>query len=263
MKTNAIVRIIVYSIILLILASMLVFGILADGFSFQLNWGENLDNMLNAGVSFDAERVSKIDIDWAAGSIILHGGEPRGAEGDITVMPLKADEKYPITYEIDGNTLKISYTNATVGIQVGSIPEQTLEIWVPQDWLCEELEIDGAALDLVFENVNIEWLDIDGADCTVGLNGSVERLDCDGAACVLDLNCDSVPYSIDLDGVDCTLDLVMPENSGFLVQMDGLSCTFNSSLPYTMNGKNYVYGDQQCRIDADGVSCAIKITTGK
>ena len=261
MKTNAIVRIILYSILIVLLVSILVFGLISSGIILRTNTGEALEHVMNAGFSFDAERISKIDIDWGAGSIQLIGGEPMGAAGDITLIPKEANAEYPITYELDGDTLKIAYTNKSVGILVGSIPERDLIIWVPKRWLCEDLDIDGAALELIVENVKVGSLDIDGAACVVSLEGTVETVDCDGAACVLDLKCNNAPSSIDLDGVSCELNLTLPEDCGFQVQMNGLSSTFHSSLSYTVADRKYIYGDQQCRIDADGLSCEISINT--
>lgn len=263
MKTNAIVRIVLYSLVLALLMGILAAGLCLDLSDFVISGGEALENDLGAGFSVNAERISKVSIDWAAGSIVLRAGEPQGAEGDITVMPNGFDERYPITFEFDGDTLKLSYTNTSVGIFTGSIPEKDLIIWVPENWICQKFEIDGAAVELTVENVDIGTLDIDGAACIVELQGVVDTIDCDGAACELTLECASVPSSIDLDGASCVLDLTLPEDCGFRVNMDGLGCSFNSDLPYTVSNGEYLYGDHSCRITADGLSCEVTVRSAK
>lgn len=263
MKTNAIIRIVIYSFLVVLLVGIMLFGMFFNEIILRTNISDPLEHKMNAGFSFEAERISKIDIDWAAGSIQLIGGEPTGTAGDITLMPNGNNSEYPITYEFDGDTLRIAYTNASVGILVGSIPERNLTIYVPKRWLCEKLDIDGAALELTIDDTKIGSLEIDGAACTVRMSGSLETLDCDGASCSLVLNCSNTPTSIDLDGVSCELDLTLPKDCGFLVQLNGLSNTFHSSLSYSASGSKYSYGNQQCRIDADGMSCKVSINASK
>lgn len=259
MKTNAIVRIILYSLVLVLLLGILAAGLMVDFSGFGFRTGGELANELDSEIRFDAESISKISIDWAAGDIKLIADN----DSNMAVTPGRTNDQYPITYELHGDTLKLSYTNASVGIFTGSIPAQDLTIRVPADWICQELEIDGAAVELTIENVSIGTLDIDGAACLVDLQGSVAHLDCDGAACELTLECDSVPASIDLDGASCVLKLTLPEECGFRVSMDGLGCSFNSDLPYTVSNGEYLYGDGYCRINADGLSCEITVKSAK
>ena len=259
MKTNAIIRIALWSIVIIALLGLLLTGIFGRVYSFEIGTGQTLEQVLTSETSFKAERVSKIEIDWAAGSIYIKAGEPSGAGGDITLSVSSTDEKYPASFEIVGNTLKISYINSNFGIFSGSIPSKDLTIYVPQDWFCQELELDGAALELAVEGINIGTLDIDGAACEIDFQGTVDTFECDGASCEIKMYCTEAPARIDLDGASCTLDLTLPEDCGFLVQMDGLGCNFRSDLPYTSGNGTYLYGDQSCKIDADGLSCSISI----
>lgn len=260
MKTNAIVRIVLYSIVILLLLGILLIGLSVDLYTFSFHSSSESGEPIYAGFSFDAGRISKIDIDWAAGSVYIKAGEPLGAAGDITVLPSEQNSsKYQMTYAFDGDTLKLSYTNSAHGITFGSIPPQNISIFVPEEWICEELEIDGAALELTINGMTIGALDIDGADCKINLNGSVDTVECDGAACDLTLVCANSPRQIDLDGAACELDLTLPENCGFLVQMNGLSCNFSSDQPYSNSNGDYFYGDRYCKVSADGIACNIRI----
>lgn len=263
MRTNAIVRIVLYSIAILVLTGILLVGVFGSLFSVEFSIGNKYEHEVLAGVSFDADRISKIEMDWAAGSVYLVAGEPRGAEGDITLFPSKTDKDRQITYEFDEDTLKISYTNASVGIQTESIPPKDMTIYVPEDWFCEELEIDGAALKINIDHVTIGTLDINAAACEIRLNGAVNVVDCDGADCKILLDCKNEPTAIDLDGAACELNLLLPENCGFMVDIDGLSSTFHSTLPYTENNGKYTYGNQQCKITADGISCKINVNVAE
>ena len=168
-----------------------------------------------------------------------------------------------MTYSQRGNTLKISYSKP--GIQIGftSLPSKDLTITVPKDWVCAELELDGASLDICINGLNVKEFDIDGASNTIDFTGSFNSLSCDGASCKMNIVCINKPSEIDMDGAACSLTLTLPQDCGFQVQLEGLSCDFNSDFDYTGSNGSYSYGDRHCKIDADGISYEIDIRKGE
>lgn len=258
MKGNAIARIILYSILALILLGILCAFLLADFFKFSLSIG-NSGTVVETEASVAAADVKCIEIDWAAGSISLNI-----ADTDRITFTETAPEnaKYKMTYDVSGDTLKLSYGNGDISIGFGnwSFPGKDLVITVPRDWVCEELEIDGAALTIGIHHLTVEKIDLDGASNNLEFVGSLKYADIDGASNHIRLECTNRPNSIDLDGVSCSLELILPENCGFWVQMSGLSCDFHSELAYTSDGGSYSYGDRQCQVNADGVSCDITVS---
>ena len=135
-----------------------------------------------------------------------------------------------------------------------------LVITVPENWDCRALAIDGAALEISIEGLSIRELELDGAAAKVRINGAVEVLDCDGAACEITWNCTERPGEIELDGASCRLELALPEDCGFRMEMDGLSCELDTDLAYTREDGNYVCGDRHCKINVDGMACEVKIS---
>ena len=256
MKSNAIARIILYSLLILLLVGILCVGLFADLFTIHGGSVTTTASTTGKTVSVNASGVSRIQIDWAAGAITMVTADTDtisfSESGEIT-------EKYTMTHNLKDGTLEIDYAKSSVTVGIGSIPSKDLTITVPQDWVCQELELDGAALEVNIDGLTVQEFDIDGAANEIRFTGSLDTLECDGAACELTLNCLEKPRKIDLDGASVEMDLYLPQDCGFLVQMDGLGCSFRSDLDYTGGNGDYSYGDHYCQINADGLSCSITI----
>lgn len=257
MKNNAIARIVLYSLLVIILAGVLVTGLCLDRFSFRSGSGTEVTQ--GEEVSLSAADISRLKLDWASGNITITTADTDritfSESGEIT-------EKYTMAYSQKDGTLKIEYAKSSVTVSFGSIPSKDLVITVPKDWICQELELDGAALDVTIDGLTVKEFDIDGASNEIYFTGALETLECDGAACELTLNCLEKPRKIDLDGASVEMELTLPAECGFLVQMDGLGCSFHSDLDYTGGNGDYMYGDRYCQVSADGLSCSISINYG-
>lgn len=250
MKSNAITRIILYSILIVLLLGILVLA-LCGGFSA---FGGQSGEFNSTQASFNAASIQDLEIDWAAGTITIQPGDT-----DQIVISESGyfTQRYAMVCREKNGTLSIDHSSP--GFWFGSAPSKDLTITVPADWVCKELELDGAALEISINDLSIGSLDVDGAANEITFTGSLDSLDCDGASCELTLTCVNKPKSIELDGASVELTLYLPEDCGFLVQMDGLSCSFHSDLDYTKSNGDYFYGNRDCRIAADGVSCSLTI----
>ena len=255
MKRNAIARIVIYSLMIAIFSGILMVGLGLNLFTFRTE--SQGTQVTGEAVSVDADQISWLDLDWAAGSITI-----RTADTDqITFTESGATERYPMVYAISGGTLSIDYSKKNVAT-VGNIPSKDLTITVPQDWMCKGLDLDGAALEVKIEGLTVIDFDIDGAANEIVFTGSVQELDCDGASCSLTVTCLERPNQINLDGASIDMELILPENCGFQAQVNGLSCSFRSDLSCTLENEDYCYGDRHCKIYADGLSCKITVNQG-
>lgn len=256
MKQNAIARIVLYSILALVLTGILVTGVLAG--SFMVHFDSQSGTVVEHEASVAAADVRKIEIDWAAGSV-----EFVTADTDrITFRETSSeDSKYDMTYSLHGDTLQLDYssTGFTIGFGNFSFPSKDLVITVPRDWLCEELEIDGASLTIDIQDLTVGTLDLDGASCDVFFTGSLEELEADGASTNITLSCSNRISRISMDGASCDLELTLPEDCGFTLSMDGLSCDLHTELPCSAINGRTVYGDGYTKINIDGVSCDVTI----
>lgn len=254
MKTNAIVRIVIYSLVILLLLGLLLTGLGTGMLMFNIQF--DTGDYTTGGSKVDAAGIRQLEIDWASGSILMQTADTD--QITFTESGSFTDDQ-AMVYEVKNGTLTLKYSKPAIQIGFGSMPSKDLVITVPKDWVCQELELDGAALDIEINGLSIDSLDMDGASNQVRINAAVRNLDCDGASCEITLNTTDKPRKIDLDGASCRLELTLPADCGFLVQMDGLSCDFNSDLDYTSSNGDYMYGDCYCQIDTDGLSCQVTI----
>lgn len=256
MKTNAMVRIILYT-----LATVLLIFFLGAGLSqreITVGFGYSGGTVVEEQVQVEPTQIKNIAIDWAAGSV-----EILTADTDqITISEARPENsKYKMTYKISGDTLKLAYATGTIGIGFGNwdFPSKDLLIVVPRDWVCEELEIDGAALEINVQDLTIDQFELDGASCDVNLVANVNEVEIGGASTKIHVSSSKPISSIQIDGASCDLELTLPKDCGFLVEMDGLSCNFYSELDYTNGNGTYTYGDKYCKVYVNGISCHVTI----
>lgn len=252
MKTNAVVRIVIYSLVILFLLAILCAGL---GFGmFAINLGSGTEITGEGSVS--AAGITNLEIDWAAGSITILTADT----DQITFTESGyAGENQRMVYSQKGNTLKISFSNTITVFGFGTGPSKDLTVTVPESWVCQELEIDGADLDVLIDGLTVNSIELDGAAMELDFNGSVSRLTCDGAACELKVRTAATPESIDVDGAACNMELSLPSDSGFLARMNGLGCYFKSTFDYTVSNRDYLHGDGSCQINVDGLGCNLTI----
>lgn len=238
--------------------------------------------MTGYGVALDAASIREIEIEWAAGSILI---QPM----DITEIRIseegpKQDEE-PMVWKVREGKLAIQYSEKTdhifgIGLNLGS-KSKDLIIQVPLDWQCDSLEIDAASASLevndltiremefdgasgtcVFDNCTVEKLNVDTASGDVRFRGSLQQLDCDAASANIFLELNNVPRSIDLDTASGDLDVTLPADAGFTVTMDTMSGDFESDFATTSRNGSHIAGNGRCRIDVDAMSGDVTVHKG-
>ncbi len=252
MKRNAIVRIILYSLSILILLGFLLAGLKIGNLAFHI--GSDSGIVVENEVSLDAADVSKLEIDWAAGSIQITTADT----DKITFIETCAETDPKMTYQISGGTLQLNYGRAAV-VGFGNVSEKRLSITVPTDWTCQNLEIDAAAVYIKMVDITVHELEMDGSANELDFRGALGSLDIDGASNQASIVSTGKPSQVSMDGAYCQLTLTLPANCGFQAELEGLSCDFTSTLAYTSEGGLYCRGDRYCKVDVDGISCEVTI----
>lgn len=290
MRTNAIVRIILFSIAIFILVCILLTGLGVGMFMHTGNIHsettsdtQRIDGDLGTTITADASKVRKLEIEWAAGTITI---VPSGDSAGITVSESAvSEEKDQMVCRQSGDTLSIQYckdsiTFPSLGVNVDFAKD--LVITVPAEWVCDSLEIDAAAANVEIQNMTIGELEFDGAsgtctleNCSVGamdldaasgdvkFSGTLDTLDFDGASASCTLVLSNCPQRIDLDGMSGDLDITLPEDCGFTVTMNAMSSDFSSDFETVTTNGAHVHGDGSCRINIDAMSGDVIIRKGQ
>ena len=253
MKRNAIVRIIIYSLLALVLTGVLVSNLLSE---FIIDIGGGTEIAVDGWTQLPAAQFQNLQINWAAGKVVVKTGQIT----DIMILETSDDViKRPLTFRHHNGTLEINHSSQKVIGPFFKAEEKTLEVTVPRKWICQEMEIDGAGLEVTINGLNIHELSVDGTGIILDINGSVNQLDMDGVGCEVSFSCIKPVQEISLDGAGCVLDLTLPEGCGFQLDTDGFGCDFSSDVATNYVDGAYIYGDGYCKISADGIGCDIAI----
>lgn len=298
MKTNAIVRIVLFSLGIFLLSSVLLVGLGVWNFGFLDEPREishsgqfseldvtsadpaNTQISQNETISADPAEIHNIEIQWAAGNITI---QPSDQINEIQIAESEAPEKDRMVCKVSGSTLTIQFCKTSQNfISFGTdIDAKDLVVTVPGDWVCKNLEIEVAAADVKIANMTIGELDFDGAsgqcileNCTVGdldvdaasgdlrFSGALDTLDFDGASADCTLVLVNCPSHIGLDGMSGELDITLPSDCGFIVSTEGLSTSFSTDFTTVARNGAHHYGDGACSIEIQALSGNVHIHDG-
>lgn len=279
MRNNAIIRIIIFSIVIVILLGILLAGLGFGALMTHLNAEKTDYSTARAPtVLFPLEEVRNIQIDWAAGNIEIIAGDVDSIQ--VTESG-SFSEQEAMAYKQAGETLYIRFKKETVTFDTFSVAHKDLTVTVPRDWVCQKLTLDVASAnitvdtltasyvnlntassDSVFKACHITDLDVNTASGSVEYQGILNTLDCDAASGRFTGVFDNTPSAINMDSASGDLDITLPRDSGFRVEMDALSGRFTTDFPVTTRGDSYIHGDCACEIEYDGVSGNVMVLMG-
>ena len=251
MKTSAIVRIVLFTLAILILGSILLGVLLIGQLATNLKESKLLENfhisdfvedvidMSNEDVFvvsgegksavFDPNEFDALEIEWAAGSISIQPGNT-----DVITITEDAvsNPKYEMQFSNSGNTIKIEgFEDDTIhfGITSFKVVSKDLVITVPQDWYCKKLEVDAAAADLTINNMRIDTIDFDSASGELRLNNChVDKIDLDTASGDVEFSGTLNVLECDAASASCTIEVF---NIPSRIEMQSASGNLELHLP--------------------------------
>lgn len=258
MKSNAVTRIIIWSIVLVLLLGILCGGLfLRRSGIVDFHRSETpLETIIPARIDdtgFDnqtytatqpaihtaepgekytvsPDKIREISIQWVAGDILIQPGNVEAitfSEDDVS------DPKYTLVYQARGDELEISFCEETIGNYFGvstrSDIVKDLTIIVPTDWVCDSLEIDAASATVEINDMTIREMDFDGASGTCELeNCTVGEMDIDTASG--DITIIGSLDSLDCDAASASVYAVL-SNTPSRLDMDSMSGDLDITLP--------------------------------
>lgn len=277
MKANAIARIIIWSLVLILCLGALLTLL---GRERGETPAETMEAVTEPLLDItEVGYVEKLSIVWPSGSILLEPGDVHNVlirESPVT------DPKYAMVCTQDGDTLTIRYQNSGVPLSIGGSLKKDLTITVPRDWTGNRLKVDMSSADLTLREVSIDRVEVDSASGTttaenciveeleldtasgaLQYTGRLGKLDVDGASANVSARLLNVPDSVELETASGSMELHLPGDAGFTAKLDTMSGNFLSDFETTQEGKRYTCGDGSCKIDADTMSGNLEIRKNK
>ena len=284
MKRNAIIRIILWSLVIVVLSTVLasvLFGwTLRDRRLFDLSeapletLAADIDVVYDGKSIFSPTDIREIEIEWVAGDILIQSADTE----EITVKEdgySNPEDAMILRHHED--TLKIQFCEDAIdGMGIGfnnSDITKDLTILVPRDWelgsleidcasatvevnhmIIREVDFDGASGTCEFEECTVEEMDIDTASGDIRFIGNLGMLDCDAASASVYAVLTNTPSRLDMDSMSGDLEIVLPSDAGFTLSMSTMSGSFETEFETTQKHGNHICGDGRCRINLDALS---------
>ncbi len=270
-KRNAIIRLVIWSVVLVLLTGTLVVGLV--GVPFKI---DKLNLSISNQYFFDEKNYNRGggDIDAA-----IHCLEVEWISGRVTVQPhegatvrleetdgLPGDEQ--LRWKVEDGILRIFPRKAFRFLGPISLPEKNLNIYLPQGMVPEELEITtvsgnitlqqfsciDAGIETVSGNIDILGCDITDLECEsvsgdAGFNGTLQRLDWGSVSGNAEITTATMPARIRSDAVSGDITVTITDGPGFTVETEKVSGDFNCDFPL-LNARRYGDGSADYRFES-------------
>lgn len=291
MKTSAIIRIVIFSLVIVLLSFVLL-SVLDQNYyiesgrvhSYEEAGQLSTESLMQINQHDISVQVQNIDIEWAAGSIIIQQSD--SLSSIIVEESSPTYSEYETVIKQSGQTLKIKFSEESVklsGFGIDADISKDLVIRVPKNWNCNSLEIDAAAAEvyihdlsineldfdgasgnLILDNCNIVDLDIDTASGDVEFSGTLKELDFDAASAKFYGEFLAMPNHLNLDAMNGDVELVLPEYCWFTCELETMSGSFDTDFATKQEKNIYVHGgkDNACHIKISAMSGDVSILKG-
>ncbi len=291
MKRNAIARIIIWSLVAVLLTSLLVVGISSSPSSFFTgDWSSGIigvtyknSALYNVGGGTVTDEFHSIKVNWTNGKINI---EAYDGEDTVISETEVAEKENKLRWRVEDGVLKIQQMAAGMRFGLKQTPKKTLTVKIPSnvaeglkavtsDSVSAEVTITGiSASDKIeiatvigganLKNIKTEKLDIDTVSGSIKAAGEFTELESDSVSGDVTVSSATPLKKLDCDSTSGNIRLTIPKNSGFTLKADTVSGDISCGLPTVSESNNRrVCGDGSADFETDTVSGDLIITSAE
>lgn len=291
MKRNVIARIIIWSLVAVLLTSLLVVGISSSPSSFfSGDWslggiGVTYKNsaLYNVGGGTVTDEFQSIKVNWTNGKINI---EAYDGEDTVISETEVAEKENKLRWRVEDGVLKIQQMAAGMRFGLKQTPKKTLTVKIPSNVAeglkavtsdsvsaevtitgisaSDKIEIDTVSGGANLKNIKTEKLDIDTVSGSIKAAGEFTELESDSVSGDVTVSSATPLKKLDCDSTSGNIRLTIPKNSGFTLKADTVSGDISCGLPTVSESKNRrVCGDGSADFETDTVSGDLIITSAE
>ena len=291
MKRNAIARIIIWSLVAVLLTSLLVVGISSSPSSFFTgDWSSGIIGVTyknsaryNVGGGTVTDEFHSIKVNWTNGKINI---EAYDGEDTVISETEVAEKENKLRWRVEDGVLKIQQMAAGMRFGLKQTPKKTLTVKIPSnvaDGLkavtsdsvsaevtitgisaSDKIEIDTVSGGANLKNIKTEKLDIDTVSGSIKAAGEFTELESDSVSGDVTVSTATPLKKLDCDSTSGNISLTIPKDSGFTLKADTVSGDISCGLPTVSESKNRrVCGDGSADFETDTVSGDLIITSAE
>ena len=279
MKTSAVIRIVIWSLVALILTGVLVSvvvfkGVLGGSGDFSIGLTGNVySGDYNIGGGSVTEPINAVEVDWVSGKIeisVYDGETTEISENEIS------DEDYKLRYKVENGRLTVHSEKSGFSFGIISRPKKELTIKIPRAYaenlktlkinstsaeinlngltVLESTETDTVSGRVTAENLNTASLECDTVSGDVKASGAIEAFDLSSTSGAAEITTTVPLKKLETDTVSGDVTLPLPESSGFTLEFDTVSGDLNCELPMTNKNGKHICNDGSAEFEADSTS---------
>ncbi len=291
MKRNAIARIIIWSLVAVLLTSLLVVGISSSPSSFFTgDWSSGImgvtyknSALYNVGGGTVTDEFQSIKVNWTNGKINI---EAYDGEDTVISETEVAEKENKLRWRVEDGVLKIQQMAAGMRFGLKQTPKKTLTVKIPSNVAeglkavtsdsvsaevtitgisaSDKIEIDTVSGGANLKNIKTEKLDIDTVSGSIKAAGEFTELESDSVSGDVTVSSATPLKKLDCDSTSGNIRLTIPKNSGFTLKADTVSGDISCGLPAVSESKNRrVCGDGSADFETDTVSGDLIITSAE
>ena len=291
MKRNAIARIVIWSLVAVLLTSLLVVGISSSPSSFFTgDWSSGIigvtyknSALYNVGGGTVTDEFQSIKVNWTNGKINI---EAYDGEDTVISETEVAEKENKLRWRVEDGVLKIQQMAAGMRFGLKQTPKKTLTVKIPSNVAeglkavtsdsvsaevtitgisaSDKIEIDTVSGGANLKNIRTEKLDIDTVSGSIKAAGEFTELESDSVSGDVTVSSATPLKKLDCDSTSGNIRLTIPKNSGFTLKADTVSGDISCGLPTVSESKNRrVCGDGSADFETDTVSGDLIITSAE
>lgn len=206
MKTKAIIKIVLWSIVAMLLTSVLL-GVLFiptifNNFNINLPFGfsyKNSGEYIVGNTEVYASEITNIEINWISGNIDFQGGD---TDKIIISENYNGEDNNKLHYLVKDGKLTIQYCQSRNVFKWFNIPsKKNLTVTLPSDFDYSKIEFSVVSAELNIKNVNASEFKIDGVSGDINLNNiNTNELSVDAVSA--DITGENLTVTKEID-IDC------------------------------------------------------------
>ncbi|MBO4888393.1 MAG: DUF4097 family beta strand repeat protein [Firmicutes bacterium] len=266
MKSSAVIRVIIWSVVAIILAWVLCWGLWLHGGGSLLgnkktgasSEAKSSGNVISSSESFEGQKINKVKVEWVAGSIQVESGDAVSFEVN---EPENLKDEQRMSYKIDGDTLIIQeYSqswNFSLGFNLNTInnyASKNLKLVIPAG--LEELKIETVSADVDLRaGIVVEELEVEAVSADINVDEiSARKIEFETVSGDMTVSLAKAAKKIKGNTVSGELTVYVSEDIGFTAETESVSGDTNVNMSVTNHNDKIIHGDGDMEIELNSVS---------
>ena len=238
-------------------------------------------NRYSVGNASMTSAVTEVEVEWLSGKVnVVYGDVERVSFAETSAETLTDD--ITLHYWLDNTTLHIKYAKSGIMLTNQQYPDKELTVTLPSSLSLNKIEVESVDADITLTGLNATEIEVESIAgnivcelATVGelsvesVSGNVDvkaaaltEFDVEAVHGDISLTCQQAPKRGSLDSVSGAVLLTLPKETGFSVEIENASGSFESEFEMVQNGNKYVCGNGENAYEIEIGTGSAKIRKG-